>query len=232
MTGEHSSRQYDSDLEIIRSSMLRMGGKVERQMQLALSVFRQGSRTIGEQVMADDAEINRIEIELDNACTQLIVRRQPIANDLRTVISTMKIITDLERIGDESVKMARYSIRLHSEETSNVLRDDIDAVAQSAVLALQMLNEALDAVARLDGAQAARIISLDRQLDDLFKSLMRRLGQRMNDEHDCIAAALDAMWVAKAIERIGDHAKNIAEYVIYIVEGRDVRHEASVGTPV
>jgi len=151
MTGEHSSKQYDTDLETIRSKVLLMGGLVERQFQEALNVFRTGNLDAAERVIKDDDQVNRLEVELDDACSHLIVRRQPTANDLRTVMATIKVITDLERIGDEAAKIARTAIHLHKRGTGTI--DHTETVRVIGSGAADMLHDALDALATSAGAR-------------------------------------------------------------------------------
>ena len=223
MIGEHSSKQYDHELEAIRSKVLLMGGMVETQFEGAMECFRVGNDETADRVMADDHAVNQLEVALDDACSHLIVRRQPAANDLRTVFATIKVITDLERIGDESSKIARTSKSLHSRGVVNGL-NHYDMVRTIAVATTEMLHDALDAFARNDGKQAMAIIAQDALIDHEFKTILRNLITFMMEDPRTISSALDTLWVAKAIERIGDRAKNIAEYVIYVVEGRDIRH--------
>lgn len=223
MIGEHSSKQYDHELEAIRSKVLLMGGMVETQFEEAMECFRVGNDETADRVMADDHAVNQLEVQLDDACSHLIVRRQPTANDLRTVMATIKVITDLERIGDESSKIARTSKSLHGRGAVNGL-NHYDTVRTIAVATTEMLHDALDAFARLDGKQAMAIIAQDALIDHEFKTILRNLITFMMEDPRTISSSLDTLWVAKAIERIGDHAKNIAEYVIYVVEGKDIRH--------
>ena len=222
MPNEHSSRQYDMDLEEIRSKVLLMGGTVENQFHDAMVCFRNGNLALAEQVIKGDEQVNRLEVSLDDACSHLIVRRQPAANDLRTVMATIKVITDLERIGDESTKIAR-TIAHASDRPSSIL-NQYETVRMIAEQAGSLLHDALDAFARQDAQQAAKLILQDESIDHEFRAIMRSLVTFMMEDPRTISSALDTMWVAKAIERIGDHAKNIAEYVIYIVDGRDIRH--------
>ncbi len=222
MTGEHSSKQYDMDLEAIRSKVLLMGGLVETQFADAIGCFRSGNVERADLVIKTDDTVNKLEVSLDDACSHLIVRRQPTANDLRIVMATIKVITDLERIGDESTKIARSAISLFNRTPAMVSHYELVRVLASS--AGELLHDALDAFARLDEKQAVKVIALDEQIDHEFRSIMRTLITYMMEDPRTISAALDTMWVAKAIERIGDHAKNIAEYVIYVVEGKDIRH--------
>lgn len=222
MTGEHSSKQYDQELEAIRSKVLLMGGMVETQFDEALECFRVGDAARADRVMAEDDAVNQLEVQLDDACSHLIVRRQPTANDLRTVMATIKVITDLERIGDEASKIARTAKSLH--ERGGVSFAHYDMVRTIARGSVDLLHNALDAFARLDGRQALELIAADEVIDHEFRTILRNLITFMMEDPRTISSALDTLWVAKAIERIGDHAKNIAEYVIYVVEGRDIRH--------
>ncbi len=222
MIGEHSSKQYDHELETIRSKVLLMGGIVETQFLEAMNCFRIGNSERADKVLADDHEVNQLEVQLDDDCSHLIVRRQPTANDLRTVMATIKVITDLERIGDEASKIARVSKGLHARGIAGL--NHYEMVRTISTATSDMLHDALDAFARLDGKQALQLIAQDAVVDHEFKSIMRNLITFMMEDPRTISSALDTLWVAKAIERIGDHAKNIAEYVIYVVDGKDIRH--------
>ena len=222
MVGDHSSKQYDQELEAIRSKVLLMGGMVETQFDEAVNAFRVGNVDAAEKVIADDHAVNQLEVQLDDACSHLIVRRQPAANDLRTVMATIKVITDLERIGDEAAKIARTAKSLH--ERGLVGFNHYEVVRTISRATADMLHDALDAFARLDGKTALQIIARDDEVDFEFRTILRNMITFMMEDPRTISSALDTLWVAKAIERIGDHAKNIAEYVIYVAEGRDIRH--------
>lgn len=222
MQGDHSSKQYDLDLETIRSKVLLMGGMVESQLSDAVACFRSGNVEQAEHIIKADENVNRLEVTLDDACSHLIVKRQPAANDLRTVMATIKVITDLERIGDEASKIARAAKSIQERGVTTI--NHFETVRVIATNTGEMLHDALDAFARLDPAQAANLIARDEMIDHEFRSIMRTLITFMMEDPRTISSALDTLWVAKAIERIGDHAKNIAEYVIYVVEGKDVRH--------
>ncbi len=229
MPGDHSSKQFDMDLETIRSKVLQMGGLVESHFHDAIESFRTGNVAQAEQVIKSDETVNRLEVTLDDACSHLIVKRQPAANDLRTVMATLKVITDLERIGDEATKIARIGKNLHERGTAGVL-NHYESIRVMAANTGNLLHDALDAFARLDEKQAARLITQDAAIDHEFGAIMRTMITFMMEDPRTISAALDTLWVAKAIERIGDHAKNIAEYVIYVVEGKDIRHTDYVYT--
>jgi phosphate transport system protein len=199
---------------------------VETQFDEALNAFRVGNAEQADKVIADDQVVNGLEVQLDDACSHLIVRRQPAANDLRTVMATIKVITDLERIGDEASKIARTAKSLH--ERGMVSFNHYDIVRTISRATADMLHDALDAFARLDGKAALRIIAQDDEIDQGFRMIIRNMITFMMEDPRTISSALDTLWVAKAVERIGDHAKNIAEYVIYVAEGRDIRHSKPV----
>jgi phosphate transport system protein len=222
MPNEHSSRQYEQDLEAISSRVLQMGGLVEKQFFDAMRCFRALDSNEAERIIAADVEVNQMEVAMDDACSHLIVKRQPAANDLRTVMATIKVITDLERIGDEATKIARAARTLQQRGMVPISHEDI--VRVMADHAGKLLHDALDAFARLDEKQATRLIIEDEKVDNEFRLVMRNMITFMMEDPRTISTSLDILWVAKAIERIGDHAKNIAEYVVYIVEGKDIRH--------
>jgi phosphate transport system protein len=228
MPTQHSSKQYDNDLEEIRSKVLFMAGTVENQLQEAMHSLKTGNVELALQVMKGDEGVNGLEVSLDDACSHLIVKRQPAANDLRTVMATLKVITDLERIGDEAAKIAR-TVTTTSARTVSVL-NQYETVRMLAERTAALLRDALDAFARLDIEQAKKVIADDVVIDHEFRSVMRSLITFMMEDPRTISTALDTMWMAKSIERIGDHATNIAEYVIYIVEGKDIRHTGHIAT--
>jgi phosphate transport system protein len=226
MNKEHISKQFDADLEEIRARMLAMGGLVEEQIRNALTAYREGNATLIEQVRTNEDRVNALEIELDDRCTHILARRQPAAGDLRMIISVVKAITDLERIGDEAAKIARVARALH--ERGLVKLPGFSDVNVAATLAVSMLKESLDAFARLDSDLAERIVLQDRQIDNEFRSILRELITFMMEDPRTISTALDIIWIAKALERVGDHAKNIAEYVTFIAKGLDVRHSGQL----
>ena len=219
---EHASKQYDLDLGSIRSRVLAMGGLVESQIRRALEAFGSGERALIEQVIADDHRVNAMEVALDGDCSQVIVKRQPAAGDLRMIFAITKTVTDLERIGDEAQKIARMAKNL--QERGGTQAPPVVQVRHAAEAAISMLRRTLDAFARLDADTARAVIRDDAGIDTEFRSILRQLITFMMEDPRTITTALEIVWIAKAIERIGDHAKNMAEYVIYIVEGTDVRH--------
>ncbi|MGA8148544.1 MAG: phosphate signaling complex protein PhoU [Gallionellaceae bacterium] len=219
---EHTSRQFDAELEAVRARVLQMGGLVESQIRLAVEALLSGDVGLMNRVIADDHRVNAMEVEIDESCSQIIARRQPAAGDLRMVMTVIKTITDLERIGDEAEKIARMAKLLSQKERLNLPR--YNEIKHAAELALDMLRKSLDAFARLDLTTAAQVVRQDEQVDEEFRTIMRYLVTFMMEDPRTISTALEILFVAKAIERIGDHAKNMSEYVVYMVKGRDVRH--------
>jgi phosphate transport system protein len=218
---EHISKQFDAELEAVRSRVLQMGGLVEEQIVKAVDGLASGDLQELDRVIENDHRVNAMEVGLDESCSQIIARRQPAASDLRLVMAIIKTITDLERIGDEAEKIARMAKLVHGAERAHMPRLELKYVAS---LALSMLRKALDAFARLDVNAALEVVKQDRGVDDEFRSILRQLITFMMEDPRTITRCLEILFVAKAIERIGDHAKNMAEYVVYMVEGRDVRH--------
>jgi len=219
---DHINKQYDQDLEAIRSRMMMMGGLVESQIRAAVDGYLNGDIARIDAVIANDRKANELEVAIDNDLGQIIVRRQPAASDLRLILAVSKTVTDLERIGDEAAKIARMAREIHVGRV--VTGMPLAAVGHVSEIAIGMLRRSLDAFARLDAQAAARVIGEDAAIDSEFRSIIRQLITFMMEDPRTISTSLNIVWVAKAFERIGDHAKNIAEQVIYIVKGRDVRH--------
>jgi len=221
MNQEHIVKQFDVDLEGLRTRVLAMGGLVEQQVIRAMDGLESGDIALIEQVIAADQMVNRHEVELDEACNHVIAKRQPAAVDLRMIMTVVKTITDLERIGDEAKKIAKMARAIHGGDIRVVPSVDLRAPAD---LAVAMLRKALDAFARLDVSVSAEVVRQDREVDAGFKAAMRQLITYMMEDPRTISSALDLLFIARSIERVGDHAKNISEYVVYLVKGRDVRH--------
>ncbi len=222
METTHLSTQFDEDLENLRSSVLEMGGLVEAQLNSTTKAYTQNNNAAVLDVLENDREVNEFEKTIDDDCIHVIAKRQPTAGDLRLVMSISKMVTDLERSGDEIKKMAK-SIRRIQERDVSVLKATTD-VKHLADAASNQLRNALDTFARLDTDEARTVIESDLSLDSEFKAIVRQLITFMMEDPRSISTALDVITIARAIERLGDHAKNIAEQVIYIVEGRDIRH--------
>jgi phosphate transport system protein len=221
---EHISKQFEADLGTTRTRVLQMGGLVEAQILAAIDAFGSGDAALVAQVIENERRVNGYEVSIDGACNHIVVKRQPAASDLRLIMGISKIVTDLERIGDEAEKVARMAKAIHEHGGHHAQR--FPAVRHAAQIALRMLRQALDSFARLDAAAAADVLKEDTAIDQEFTSVLRQLITYMMEDPRTITPALEIVWVAKAIERIGDHAKNLAEQVIYIVRGTDVRHTA------
>ena len=218
---QHLIKQYDAELEAIRSRVLQMGGLVEQQIVKAMEGLENGDPVLIEQVIKGDALVNAAEVEIDEACNHVIARRQPAASDLRMVMTVVKTITDLERIGDEAKNIAKKARLLQESDKRFQPRVRLRSAAD---LAVDMLRKSLDSFARVDISGAGEVVRQDALVDAEFKGVMRQLITFMMEDPRTISHALDLIFIAKAIERIGDHAKNISELVVYRVKGRDVRH--------
>ncbi len=223
MINEHTSKQFDAELESVRMSVLKMGGLVEGQFNSAIKVLTTGDIPLMEQIIKDDHLINMMEVSIDEICSQIIARRQPTAGDLRMIVMIIKTITDLERIGDEATKIARMAKLLYAD-SQFVQKSSFIEIRHVASIALEMLHKSLDAFVHLDVTEAVQVVRQDRLVDNEFRSIIRQLITFMMEDPRKISIAIETLFAAKAIERIGDHAKNIAEYVIYTVKGKDVRH--------
>ena len=219
---EHTSKQFEAELEATCTRVLQMGGLVEAQIRAAIDGFTEGDEQLLARVAADDHRVNAYEVSIDEACAQLIARRQPAAGDLRLIMAISKIVTDLERVGDEAEKVARMSRSVHERGLQPSHR--FPAIRHAATMAIGMLRKSLDAFARRDAETATEVLAQDPTIDDEFRSILRQLITFMMEDPRTISAALEIVWIAKAIERVGDHAKNMSEQVIYIVKGMDVRH--------
>lgn len=222
MSQEHIFKQFDADLEAVRSQVLQMGGLVEEQIIHAIDALANGNTELADQVVANDHRVNALEVAIDESCSHLIARRQPTAGDLRIVMMIVKTITDLERIGDEASKVARMAKLIHGKNGINTPR--FSEIKHMGNLVLDMLRKSLDAFARLEVSSAGQIARQDIQVDEEFRLVLRHLITFMMEDPRTISVAIDILFAAKAIERMGDHAKNMSEYVVYMVKGKDVRH--------
>jgi phosphate transport system protein len=222
MSDKHLSTQFDAELSGISGRVLEMGGLVESQVSEALHALTHFSSEEALRVLRQEERVNQMEVEIDRDLSAIIARRQPTARDLRLLIAVSKTIANLERVGDEAARIARTVQRLVNTGISTRL--PVNDLHFEAELAVAQLRKALDAFARLDTAKALEVLKQDDQIDQEFEGLMRKLITYMMEDPRTISASIDLVFVAKAIERVGDHAKNLAEAIIYIVKGADVRH--------
>ncbi len=218
---QHISRQFNEEMEDIRNKVLAMGGLVEQQVNLATKAFMSYDMESAEMVVQQDQLVNELEKNIDHECSEIMAKRQPAAFDLRMLIATIKIITDLERIGDEAARIARMTMRL---EDSDYYQDKYYEIEHLLELVKDMLNGALDAYARTDVEEVIEITAQDTKVDREYTSITRQLITQMMENPRNITRALDMLWTARALERIGDHSCNVCEHVIYMVKGKDVRH--------
>ena len=220
----HTVKQFDVQLANLRNLVLEMGGLVEEQIKRAIQALDDEDITAAREVISRDQIINGLQVKADEDCVSIIALRQPLGSDLRLIMSLSKIVTDLERIGDEAEKIARMTVKIYegigSPPSAKLLRD----VVPMAKLAQDMLHGCLDALARLDVEKAVEVAQGDDELDQEFQSALRRLITYMMEDPRTIGHAINVIFIVKALERIGDHSKNIAEYIIYLVKGKDVRH--------
>jgi len=224
MTERHLSTRFDSELSGISARVLEMGGLVESQTVQAMIALTQFSAETASQVLAQEERVNRMEVEIDHELQRIIAMRQPAATDLRLLIAVSKASANLERVGDEAARIARTVQRLIDIGMSSRMRLPMTDLSFEADLAIAQLRKALDAFARLDVERALEVLKQDDAIDREFDGLLRKLITYMMEDPRTISSSIDLVFVAKAIERIGDHAKNLAEAIIYVVKGTDVRH--------
>jgi len=218
----HVSSQFDEDLSSLRSHVLQMGGLVETQVSAAIEAYTNGEVASVKTIVETDRRVNELEKAIDDDCAHIIAKRQPTASDLRLVLGISKMVTDLERAGDEAKKIAKGVRRIY--EAGHLPAQYGVGIRHLAEAALNLVRQALDAFARLDAEQAKTVIRMDSDVDVEFKSIIRQLITHMMEDPRTITTSIDIISIARAIERIGDHAKNVSEQVIFIVEGRDIRH--------
>ncbi len=226
MSDKHLSTQFDAELSGISGRVLEMGGLVENQVVQSLHALTNFSAETATEVLAVEERVNQMEMEIDRDLSAIIARRQPTARDLRLLIAISKAIANLERVGDEAARIARTVQRLVNTGVSSRMRMPVQDLRFEADLAIAQLRKALDAFARLDTAKALEVLKQDDQIDQEFDGLLRKLITYMMEDPRTISSSIDLVFVAKAIERVGDHAKNLAEVIIYVVKGTDVRHTA------
>ena len=220
----HIVKKFDDELSALRSLMLEMGGLVEDQIQRAVNALFDGDVAAAERIVERDREVNSYDVRADEEIVSLLALRQPMGWDLRMVMSIAKAVTDLERIGDEAEKIARMTIDIYNQDARPPPKQIMRDVKPVAALASNMLRESLDSFARLDVEKAVEIARLDQDLDSEFKNSLRAMMTYIMEDSRIIGQAMHIVWVIKALERIGDHCKNISEYVVFLVKGKDVRH--------
>jgi phosphate transport system protein len=220
---QHISERFNSELEDIKNRLLEMGGKVEQQLSAAVDALIDGDSGTAEAIINRDHEVNQMEMAIDDECATILARRQPAASDLRLVVTVIKVNTDIERIGDEAAKIARQAVKLAEEGMSPSNYVEVRHIGAHVA---SMLRNALDAFARLDVDMAVEVVKDDSNVDKEYGSAMRSLVTFMMEDPRDIGAILNEMWALRSLERIGDHASNIAEHVVYLVRGLDVRHQS------
>ena len=218
---QHISAQFNAELEAVKNHLLKMGGRVEQQLAAAVEALLKMDSGEATKIIAMDKDVNRMEVKIDDECARILARRQPAASDLRLVLAVSKVTTDLERIGDESAKIARQAITLSEEGASP---SNFIEIRHIGVHVSDMLRNALDAFTRLDVQTAVDVVKRDREVDREYASAMRSLVTFMMEDPRVISSVLNELWALRSLERIGDHASNIAEQVVYLVRGLDVRH--------
>ena len=226
MSEKHLSTQFDAELSEISTRVLEMGGLVESQVAQAIYALTNFSEATASEVLVREELVNTMEVEIDRALSSILARRQPTARDLRLLIAISKSIANLERVGDEAARVARTVQRLISAGVSSRMRLPVADLKFESELAIAQLRKALDAFARLDVDKALEVLKQDDQIDQEFEGLLRKLITFMMEDPRTISSSIDLVFVAKAIERVGDHAKNLAEQIIYVVKGTDVRHNS------
>jgi phosphate transport system protein len=218
----HIMKQFDDELEEIRTRLMEMGGKVEQQLQNAIKAVSEADSSLAHEVIEQEQVVDEMEVEIDESCILIIARRQPAASDLRLVMMVTKAVNDLERIGDEANKIANHAILLSEDGGSTRGYPEIRHIGTSVV---KMLANVLDAFARFDADAALQAIEEDKQVDLDYKTALREVVTYMMEDPRSISRALNILWVVRSLERIGDHAKNLCEQIVFVVKGKDIRHK-------
>ena len=218
---QHISRKFNEDLENLRTQVSNMGGLVERQLAQAVEAIVSGDSELGLDVARRDVEVNQFEVAIDEESSRILATRAPAAADLRLIVAVIKAITDLERIGDEAQRIGMLAARLATEAKPRDRHDELKSLGEHV---REMVHDALDAFGRLDPADALAVVEEDKYVDQEYEAIYRQCITQMMEDPRTIRRFMDVSWAARALERIGDHAKNISEYVIYLVQGKDIRH--------
>lgn len=218
---EHISTQFNSEIESIRERVLAMGGLVEEQLSNAVTALVDNQGELGAEVAKNDYRVNAAEVSIDEECNLILARRQPAATDLRLIVAIIKTITDLERIGDEAKKIGKMAVKLSEQDRPATGYREVQHLGEAVS---RMLNRSLDAFARMDAKAAVDVVQSDLEVDREYEAVMRQCITFMMEDPRTIKRVMDLVWAVRSMERVGDHAANLAEYVIYLVEGKDVRH--------
>jgi phosphate transport system protein len=225
---KHISSHFEAELESVRTNVLKMGGQVEEMIHAALQGLATGDQSQFDEVFRIEKLVNAAEVEIDDVCNHVIARRQPTASDLRLVVACMKMTRDLERAGDEAEKMARMAMHFYEASPASFPRIDFSPMSSRVT---SMLRRALDAFAREDESILADVIKEDKLVDEYFRNHIRLLISYVLEDARTISRSIDMLFFAKAMERIGDHSKNMAEHVYFMIRGRDIRHADTPETP-
>jgi phosphate transport system protein len=217
----HILTRYNADLEGVRTGVLQMGGLVEQQLQNGVRAIVNGDSRLGEEVARLDHKVNSMEVAIDDDCSRILATRSPTASDLRLIVAAIKTITDLERIGDETEKLGRTAARFAGADRAAERYREVKHMGE---LVADMVHGALDAFARLDTEAALEVARRDHFVDEEYEAIQRQCITFMMEDPRTIRRSLDVLWVSRALERVGDHAKNLCEYVVYMVLGKDIRH--------
>ena len=219
--GEHISRQFNAELEEVRSRVLHMGGIVEEQLANALKVLVSDDKSLVKEIVAADAKVNVLEVDIDEECTRIVALRQPAASDLRLVMTVVKTINELERIGDEAKRIAKMS----TDELDGILTQDMRTeLTYMGSLVRDMLRQVLDGFARADVETAVEVVKADKAVDKRYKKIIKQLIDQMVGDPESVPTVVKIMWAVRSLERLGDRCQNIAEHIIYMALGTDVRH--------
>ena len=218
---DHISRSFNQDIEGLRNQVLTMGGLVESQLSKAIAALVSGDSELGLKVANDDYKVNELEVSIDEECSRILATRAPAAGDLRLIVAIIKTITDLERIGDDAEKIGFLASKLAAMDRPS---DSYREIKTLGTHVLHMLRDAMNAFARLDVTESLEVVREDERVDEEYEAIQRQCITFMMEDPRSIKRVMNVTWAARSLERIGDHAKNICEYVIYMVQGRDVRH--------
>jgi phosphate transport system protein len=218
---QHISRKFNAELENLRTLVANMGGLVEHQLAHAVEAIVSADSELGLEVARRDVEVNQMEVKIDEECNRLLATRAPAAADLRLIVAVIKAITDLERIGDEAERIGILAARLATQAPPANRYDELNSLSEHVQ---EMVHDALDAFSRLDVTDALKVVEEDKYVDEEYDAISRQCITLMMEDPRTIRRFMDVSWTARALERIGDHAKNICEYVIYLVHGKDIRH--------